>query len=245
MTGARFQAKMFVFSLTELLTQRLPMFLDLVWKQFWLLLPLAIYGLMRFRNRTLNIFLFICFLANASYAINYDIYDIFVYFIPSYLVVAIYAGKGLEAIKSRLPAKALAPSALLLAAVPVIFLALNYNAVNQRHNTADAARTRSILHALERDAVIISPNYHYSEYFWYYLLGEDTSDRNIHILYQFSPEAVGAYLRGEQSFELPSRRVDAPFGLPVYGVSPDQQTLLEDAGLTVQPAGNDLYLVSD
>ena len=73
MTGARFQAKMFVFSLTELLTQRLPMFLDLLWKQFWLLLPLAIYGLVRFRNRTLNIFLFLCFLANAFYAINYDI----------------------------------------------------------------------------------------------------------------------------------------------------------------------------
>ena len=245
MTGARFQAKMFVFSFAEVLTQRIPKFLDLLWKQFLLLLLPAIYGVMRFRNRTLNIFLFLCFLGNTFYAINYKIDDIFVYFIPSYFVVAIYAGKGLEAIKSRLPGKALAPAALLLAAVPLIFLALNYNAVNQRNNTAEAARTRSILQAVEHDAVIISPNYHYSEYFWYYLLGDDTPGRNIHILHKFSPEAVSAYLRGEQSFDLPSHRANAPFGLPVYGVSRDQQKLLKEAGLTVQPAGNDLYLVSD
>ena len=221
------------------------MFLDLLWKQFLLLLLPAIYGLVHFRNRTLNTFLFLCFLANAFYAINYNIDDIFVYFIPSYLVVAIYTGKGLEAIKSRLPRKALAPASLMLAAVPLIFLVLNFNTVNQRNNTADGERARSILETLERDAVIISPNYHFSEYFWYYLLGEDPQDRNIHVLHKFTPEVVRAYLRGEYSFELPNPRVDAPFGLPVYLLNSDQQQLLEDAGLTVQPANNGFYQVSD
>jgi len=60
-----------------------------------------------------------------------------------------------------------------------------------------------------------------------------------------TPEGVRAYLRGEVSFELPSRRADAPFGLPVYALNSKQQQLLEDAGLTVQPASNGLYQVSD
>lgn len=244
MTGARFRAQMFVFTIAELITQRLPMLASLLWKQFFVLLPLALVGFVNLRDRRINGFLLLIFLGNTLYAVNYDIYDVFVYFMPSYLIVAVYIGLGLEVLRRRWPGRARWLGAVLLALIPLLLFAINLNAVNQRKEITDAARVERVLQQIGSEAVLIAPDYHYAEYFWYYLLGQERGQRPIYVLHRFSPEAVRAYLQGSQSFNLPNPlQGEVPFGLPMYGMSADQRSLLEQDNLSTEDATSDLYVI--
>jgi hypothetical protein len=243
LTGAGFRDLMFAFSPMEVLTQRVPMFVELLWKQFFILLPVALYGLLRFDDKTFNRFLILAFLGNAFYAINYDILDIFVYFMPNYLITAIYLGQGLEAIRTRLPLRASRLADAVFLALPLLMLAVNYQAVSQRDNTADAQRIEEILQQVERDAVIFSSNYHDSEYLWYYLVGEGLGSRNIHVLHRYPSEAIQEYLEEGQAISLPGLRQTIPPGLDVYTIGAEQQ--LRDLGLPVEEVGNGLYAVAN
>ena len=245
MTGARFSVRIGAFTLEELLIQRIPMFLDLVWKQFYLLLPLALIGMVRFKDRRANTFLLLALLGNILYALNYDIYDIFVYFIPGYLILAIYLGKGIEALAEVWPHRLRWLGAVLLVAMPLALFAVNVGAVNQRGQTADARRVEQIIQQLGDNAVIVPPDYHYAEYFWYYLLGAEAGQHSLYVLNKFSGESVRAYLDGSGSFDLPNpRRGQAPLGLPVYGLDAGQRRLLEQSGLATQDVAGGMYVVT-
>ena len=127
--------------------------------------------------------------------------------------------------------------------LPLLMLAVNYQAVSQRDNTADAQRIEEILQQVERDAVIFSSNYHDSEYLWYYLVGVGLGSRNIHVLHRYPSEAIQEYLEEGQAISLPGLRQAIPPGLDVYTIGAEQQ--LRDLGLPVEEVGNGLYAVAN
>lgn len=242
MTGARFRSLMFAFTLGEVVTQRIPMFLGLLWRQFLVTLPLAVYGLLRFGNRQINTFLLLALAGTLIYALNYDIQEIFVYFLPGYMIVAIYLGKGLEALKVALEGRRVHIHPVVFAVIPVVFLAANLSSVSQRNSTDDARRTEQILEVAGQDALIVSPNYHYTEFLLYYLLGYGQEDRNIYVMHPFAADAATAYVMAGQPVHLPAQRKDAPAGLKLVVADVTQVDQLKAAGLSLKPAGSGLFV---
>ncbi len=102
------------------------------------------------------------FLLNVAYAINYDIHDIDSYFLPAFLVLALWAGTGIGAAFAALVARggatarrapAVAAAAL---AVPVIAIAWNFRAADQHTNHLVPDYTAAMFASLEPGAVILS-----------------------------------------------------------------------------------------
>ncbi len=237
--------QMFPFSIARVIFERIPMFLKLLLREYLFLIPIAIFGMFRFKNKTANTFLLLCFLGNMSFAINFDSLAIFAFFIPNFLIVAIYVGIGLDSIDTLLFKKGFLFQSFLLFLIPIGLLFANYSKVNQHNSTQVAKEIEAALKIVKKDAIIVSPNYNYSEYFWYYLIGEGLERNNIYIMHHYSTEEIQAYIYENRSFYLRERRKNVPTGLAVYAylIAPKRRAILEHAGFSLSEVGKDLYRV--
>ena len=123
-------------------------------------------------------------------------------------------------------------------------LILNYPAVDQSNNHADADRTLAVLNTVKNDAIIIAPNYDYIEYFYYYLAGEGIENqRDIFLQYQFDVEAIKDYLYRDIPFYIPHQKKNMPLHLVLYVMSSEQKETLEKDGLSLVRVQGDLYRI--
>jgi hypothetical protein len=102
------------------------------------------------------------FLLNLVYAINYDIHDIEAYFLPAFLMVAIWVGVGvgigLDAVVPRLRAPALRRGSRVAAAIllPLLTLGWNVGSASQRDNHLVTDYTAAMFRSLDHRGVILS-----------------------------------------------------------------------------------------
>ena len=235
---------MFPFPVEEVVAERLPMSVGFFLREYGVLTPVILLGMVALKNVRLNVFLLLCAAGNLFYAINYDVGDVFVYFIPTYFIAAVYLGLGLGSIGRLLarlgavlvasgrawatpprpgsdqPTLALARAPFVL--VPWILVLANLNAVDQSENTAAASATEAVLRQAGANAVIITEGYHYSDYqsLMYYLYGEGREKDNVYALWAAQPDAVVAYLCEGRPLFLPHQKLEVPPGLDVYALRP-------------------------
>lgn len=243
-TGARMQRHMFAFTPPRLLTERLPMFGSLLWHAFGPLLAVAAYGAWRLGRRPLAVLLALAFLGEATFALGYDIADIFPYFIPCLLVIAVVLGLGFEGIAARMGPRwrpLVATALLALAAVPA---AARFAELDRSHDTAIAHRFELVLDTVERDALLLPAQGHHSRFLQYYLLGEGLeAARNVHVTWPL--ESAARYLRGGAANLYYQRRF-APRGLAVYCLGRGQRDELVARGfhaLTIRRGDLELFLI--
>lgn len=244
----------------EIVTQRLPLYFSYLWREYGAWLLLAALGLAaprwrrgRAARRTApalgddpaaDTFLLLCGLGNTLFALQFDLHEWYVYFLPTYLILAIYVGRGLNDLTGRAlawrpgwPAHRLeAGLAVMGLLVPALLLSWNYRAVDQSQHTLHARIVEKILHTVPRDAILIADDYDYACYFWYYLLGEGYERSGLYSLpVAFTGgKGIAAYLAEGQPMSIPPLRLETPPGLPVYAL----WTLadrLGAAGLQVEP----------
>ncbi len=241
-TGAQFRGQMFSFSILEIISQRIPMSLKLLLKEYPVfLIPIAMFGITRV-DKTVNLFLSFCFLGNVAWALNYDIGDIFTYFMPSYLVIAIYLGLGLDSVTRRVCTKDVIFTLIALACIPSLLFTTNFRLVDQHNNKETAREIEAILQTVERDAIIISPGWTYSNYFWYYLIGNGWEAKyNIYVMHHYSTEAIKSYINENKPFLLWEERKTVPARLAVYCISPEHKRALEEAGFGLLQVKRNLY----
>ena len=261
-SGAQFKSRMFGFTPAELLTERIPQFLGFMWRDLSLLLVLAVVGiaLARVPWRT-TVFLGLVGVANVAWALNYDIPDIDVYLLPTHLVMAVFAGLGLEHVVRRISPEATRQVVAwaLLGLLPAAFLASSYADVDQSDNTADARRVERIVAAVGERAVVLSPDYGTSEYLWYFFVGEGLGrERGVHVAHEYSPGSVARYLReggpllytpGRYRYPPPTMAggapsVTAPPGVRVFIVVPEQAAELTARGLVVHSVAGGIWEVT-
>lgn len=242
--GGPFTAQMFSFPFEEVVTERLPMTVDFFLREYGVLTPVILLGVVALKNVRLNVYLLLCAAGNLVYAINYDVGDFFVYFIPTYFIAAVYLGLGLDRVGwlvvragtvlaasgyrwatplppgSDQPTLALARAPFVL--VPWMLVLANLNAVDQSENTAAAVATEAILREAKANAIIITEGYHYSDYqsLMYYLYGEGREKDNVYALWAAQPDAVVAYLCDGRPLYLPLQKLEVPPGLDVYALRP-------------------------
>ena len=143
-SGAQFEGRMFVFGPEEL-PGRLSMYLSHLFGQFhWAIVMVGIAGAIYLlaRDRAAFALLGFLYLGWLFYALEYNIEDVYYYFIPTYLILAVFATVGFgalsqeaEAMTTRLPPKirtaVLTALSLLVLAVPLWGLGETYRAVDR------------------------------------------------------------------------------------------------------------------
>jgi hypothetical protein len=240
-TGAHFKPKMFAFTAAEVFTQRIPMFLKLLWRELLVFIPIVVIGMIRVRNRAVNVFLLLTILGALTFALNYDIPDIFTYFIPVYMILMIYLAIGMNFIVDRqVFGRSLISLSLLL---PVCLLVMNFAAVDQ-HSNRGAEEARELLKAAGKNGVVFGRGQDLPRmYFLYYLYGEGLYRNNLYVL-RYTPEFVRSYMIRNRPFRYRELRKDVPPGLDVYCTTPGQKRSLEDLGFQLVRVREGLYKVT-
>jgi len=231
----------FRLGLADILRQRLPVAAGIVWKNIsWLLLP-AIFGIFVTKNRRLNIFLLLLLVTDLLVVMQLDIPEADGMYLPAFLVMAIFLGFALEWLAGQLGKNP--RLAWGLAIVPIFFLWLNYARIDQSEHSLHDQRTKLILRAAGRDALIIADDYENAEYLWYYLLGENLQRRNLFALpdYSITAEQVRQYLAGESTPYLKLQRRDLPPGLRVYVMASAADEFMDDE-LVLRKSGSKYLL---
>ncbi|MDQ4129385.1 MAG: hypothetical protein M3133_00080, partial [Actinomycetota bacterium] len=245
-TGAAFRPFMWRYSPAELWAQRVPLFARLLWREWSVLLPLAAYGLVRLGRSPLNVMLVAWALLVTIFGLEYAIPDVQVTFVPTYFIVAVWAGVGLEETARRLPtswAGAFTGAALVIA---IGFAALNLPVVDQSQATGIAEATEEALAAMPEGSVVFSPDFARYMFFGYYTIGEGLERRRHIYAYPATvvQPPVGAYCRGATSLWLWPERKSLPPGLQVfaYGEAFARDLALE--GLVTTRVTGELFAVS-
>ena len=248
-TGNDFKNVMFTFSWRQLLTERLTLALTLLSSSLPLLGLGAlgiVTGLRRHKHVTLAVLLY--FFTHTYYAMNYDIPDIAVYFIPSVLALAILSGMALLAWQTPesareasredpAPTSAWQESALALLLVPLALLILGYRQVDMSHDVADKQGIEAALTEVQNDAIILTPTYDTYEYFLYYLLAEGWEEKDMYVaFFDGNIETSKAYLADGTPYDLANTK-NPPAGLRVFCYRCGDVAQLQSLGFAVQPTG--------
>jgi hypothetical protein len=157
--------------------ENLKNYLRLFYSQFPLyLLPGVIFGfviLLR-KNWKVFIFLLLIFLFTIFYGVNYQIPDIDPYFLPSFLVAAIWLGCGIAWLFSLLQRRIHNPRTvaiiliILFSSLPFVNLFRNYFKQDESRNYFSYDYATNILRSIKKDSIVLTKIWdHYSP--WLYL----------------------------------------------------------------------------
>jgi len=207
------------FNWNDILSERFPLLIIYFWKEFYLLLLISLVGVVTVKNRVVNTFLIFCFVGSSVFSLTLGVVrEHSAFFLPVFLVIAIYLGLGLKHINHRILKNR--KLTYLLYVIPVFFLLINYSSVDLSKTTIHARIVEKVLNTIKQDGVIIVDEYDYACYFWYYLIGEDYQEKG---LYSFpisysGTDGIRAYLLGEKPFYFNPQKKYVPLGLPVYAL---------------------------
>lgn len=159
-SGAQFKNNMFVFGPEELVG-RLYMYLDYLFGQLnWVVLLAGLGGAVYLlaRDRAALVLLGFLYLGWLFYALEFNIEDIYYYFIPTYLVLVLFAAVGfgvlsreVKALTTRLSAK---NRATVLTALSLLILAVPLRGVGETYRSVDRSRDyegRRIIEVVDRN----------------------------------------------------------------------------------------------
>lgn len=240
-TGAMFQSVMFAFSPAEVLFERIPLFARHWWADCTVLLPLGLLGLVSLKDRRYCAFVCLIAAGHLTFALNYDISDIEVYFAPVYFVTAVLAGVGLERSLSRPWARRLHPALCLT--LPLAFCLAHWTRVEAAKGADLAEPMRELLGDVKDGALIVA-RYNDSMYLLYFTLAEGLGGSSVFVGQDLSVEEITAYLDRDQAVYLPHLRKWAPPGLPVYCTRLDLRPALRAMGLHVQMVRAGVFRIS-
>ncbi len=232
-TGGDFKNVMFTFTGRQLLTERLPFVLNLLSRSLPLLGLAAVglaVGLQQRKHFTVAVLIY--FVTHTFYAMNYNIPDIAVYFIPSLLTLTLLAGVALLAWQNSEGWRGLRAAPLLL--VPFALLITGYSDIDRSQDTADRRGVEAVLSTVEENAVILTPNYHTYEYFLYYLLAEGWEEKDVYVaFFEGNIETTKGYLNEDVPYDLANTK-NPPPGLQVYCYLCGDAAQLQSLGFSVE-----------
>ncbi|MGB2867542.1 MAG: DUF2723 domain-containing protein [Bacteroidota bacterium] len=218
-TGGQFKHLLFRFSLDWMLFDRLPQLQLYGLRELLLLAPFAVYGLTVIPFPKINSFFLLAIGCNVLFCMGYAILDIFAYLIPTYFVLALYAGIGIQALTSRLRGAGIVALTATLV-LPVVAFVANYPYAARQNDKQSDQRTHAILQTVGHGALVVCPDYNYSHFLWYYVFVESYKDSQIYPVFyhekEFPSKEIAGYLRENIPFPVLVTRRNVPIGLKVF-----------------------------
>ena len=219
-SGGQFTSYFFVGGIKGVFFLNSGFMLRLLWLEYLFLLPVCLLGFAAVRNKTLRNFLLLGALVTFCFVLSYTIFDIFVYLLPVYVVLAITLGVGLEWAIAKCPPRYLAPLCVVVGCLPVFFFLNNYARADQSGNVHAKKLVEGALQTMGNKALIICPDYDFAEDFWYYAFAEGKGRDSVYVLYTHGDDIplydLKAYIQQGKPFYLPIQRCSTPAGLTVY-----------------------------
>ena len=221
-TGGPFKPLMFAFSPAQIFMERLPLLFTFMYDNLKIIPFFAVAGgvLIWRSHRPVAVFLLLYYLTNAFYSLNYDIVDVWNYFIPNDLVTVVFAGFFGEAALCQAQRrggswKAVPGMALF---VPLVLFGLHYARADQHGNVAQRDGTEAALKAIGQNALIMTSNYQDDQAMLYYLYGEGLgkTDNLSLVSYRTNRSRLRAYLEQAEPLSLFGLSGPSPVGLPLY-----------------------------
>lgn len=161
LTGAQFRERIFAFDPWEVVTERMPLVGRLALDQIAsgrasliaaaAVAVLAVAGALALRNGAQRILLVGILVGNVIYVLGYDIPDLAAYLAPSYAMIAIGTGVGLEHLLRRLPPSARAVVLAVLLLVPLALYGRHRPAMDRSGHRAEEVWAMEVLAAIDRD----------------------------------------------------------------------------------------------
>ena len=211
-SGAGNRSHMFPFSPGQFVVERIPLFLSHLWSEFGVLLILAAAGLAFLRRRhTVLWFLVLFALGPLTFALNYDIGDIPVYFIPVYMIVAVFLGLGSQWLCERFPR--FPPLAMM--AIPLVLGSWQFADADCSQDRSVALRVEGRLEIAGRDAVVVAASRPQARFYQVYLLGEGWQQKR-RLFVASDVRAAIEYAANQAPLEPPSQSITVPAGLAVF-----------------------------
>ena len=225
-TDGVFKGKFFSFTFYQLF-DRFLMYINILLNQFAIpVVFLSIAGaiLMLIEKTRIFLILFPVILLNMFIIINYGIYDIDIYIIPSVLIFSIFWGYLLYFFLEKtlsLPflnkGSLKSPAYSAAAAIIILFTALSFYNIKNVYNTNDSSkeydhylRAKNILEKVEDDAVIIPEDYFVAMTLNYYIWVE-SDKKNVLVPFSYIPNiyfADSKHLKDKLGIEIPSLRMN-------------------------------------
>lgn len=246
-TGTAYRESMFAFTARELLSERLPRYVDGAIHELGPLALFAPLGVVALGRSPVGVFLLLGFAGNLVFALGYDISDVKAYFIPNHLFGALFLGVGLAGtlrhVESGSP-RAARRLATLALALPLFLGSIRLPRVVAESGRDAAARAQAILADVGRGAVVIA-EYPTFQYMLYYRLVEGRAPAGPLLAHE-SVELgeVIEYLRDGKPLAVPQLGLSIPAGLELYSDKLFAPRRYQRAGLTIEPWHHDLYRIS-
>ena len=173
--GGQFKGRMFSFGLGQVFSERIPFYIDALRNQYLVYGGIAgLSGMCLLLRDKLKyaLFFLLIFLGNLFFTLNYGIGDVYVFFIPTYLVFAIFIACALNAAFSC-RVKFVKTGAAFLSMILVLALyARNLPLVDRSRDTIYGEFTDAVLEKIENNSVILAPNYAWGQFYLYKIIGE-------------------------------------------------------------------------
>jgi hypothetical protein len=241
-SGSIFRNRMFMFTPEEFWGERVPMFIDYLVQQFRWTFPLAVLGCFLGASARATAALALVFAGCATFALNYRIADIHVYFIPAFAVTALWLALGTEWILKRSRGRLWVTATLTI----ILIGQGTFSAVKGRPETprGDTTSTVRVLDRVPPRSVVISDGWETSTTLWYMTLGEHVHGGQTRVLTNHQADDLADYLQGRGPLWIEASRELLAEVLPVYAIRDMRIGEYQAEGLSAYDLGEDLYLLT-
>ena len=235
--GDEFAGELFAFPWQHIREIRIPnaeRYLHEEWAKALLLVPL---GFVRRFWSPLTALLVAWAVVDVVFVINYDVVDVQVFMLPTYVCVAVWLALGLDWLVGRWRVV----SAVAAVALPVVFASWHWHRIDESKNLPAAWRAQATAETVPRGSLVVAPDYQTEQFLLYPLLGEGlASSRDIAVVEDDVPlSAVAGHVREGGALSVVGR--PSSRGRTAYAVSPRTLRELRVLGVRGERVGDHLW----
>jgi hypothetical protein len=235
--GTEFAGELFAFPWAHIREIRIPnvqRYLHEEWAKALLLVPI---GFVRRAWTPLTALLVAWVVVDVVFVLNYDVVDVQVFMLPTYVCVAVWLALGLDLLVGRWRVA----SALVAVALPLVFASWHWHRIDDSKNLAAARRAEAAVAAVPRGSLLVAPDYQTEQFLLYPLLGEGrATERDVAVVEEDVPaRAVARHVRGDGDLPVVGRPSSG--GRPVYAVAARTVDELRLHGVRGERVGDHLW----
>jgi hypothetical protein len=235
--GDEFAGELFAFPWQHIREIRIPnaeRYLHEEWAKALLFVPL---GFVRRFWSPLTALLLAWAAVDVVFVINYDVVDVQVFMLPTYVCVAVWVALGLDWLVGRWRIV----SAVAAVALSVVFASWHWHRVDESKNLPAARRASAVVEAVPRGSLVVASDYQTEQFLLYPLLGEGVAaERDVAVVEDDVPvRAVARHVREGGAVPVVGRTSSQ--GRAAYAVSPRTLRQLRPLGVRGDRVGDHLW----
>jgi hypothetical protein len=235
--GDEFAGELFAFPWREIREVRIPnaeRYLHEEWAKALLLVPL---GFVRRLRAPLTALLVLWAVVDVVFVVNYDVVDVQVFMLPTYVCVAVWLALGLDLLVGRWRSV----SAVVAVALPVVFASWHWHRVDESKNLPAARRAAAVVATVPRGSLVVAPDYQTEQFLLYPLLGEGEATARDVALVEDDTEVRAVARHVREGADVPVIGRPSSRARPAYAVSTRTVRELRLLGVRGERVGEHLW----